>query len=151
MYLWLGAFAVFGLVEAATAGLTSIWFALGALAALIATALGAQMWLQVTIFLLTSALTLAVTRPLIRRYGRRRTVPTNADRALGRTARVTEDIDNRLSAGTVYVDGKTWTARSADGSAIPKDAMVTVVAMEGVKLIVRRLPERGEAEKTEEK
>ena len=154
MYFWLGAFVVFGVVEAATAGLTSIWFAVGALAALIATALGVQVWLQVTIFILASAAAIAATRPLVRRFAKRRRVPTNADRVLGRTARVTEAIDNLAPTGAVYVDGKTWTARSAGGGPIPSGAMVTVLAMEGVKLIVREreeLPsEKTETEKTEE-
>lgn len=137
MYFWLGAFVIFGVVEAATAGLTSIWFALGALAALVATAIGAKVWLQVTVFLLVSAAAVAATRPLVRRFASGRRVATNADRVIGRTARVTEAIDNLAPAGAVYADGKTWTARSADGTAIPAGASVTVLAMEGVKLIVR--------------
>ena len=154
MYFWLGAFVLFGVVEAATAGLTSIWFAVGALVSLIATALGAQVWLQVTLFILASAAAIAATRPLVRRFAKRRRVPTNADRVLGRTARVTETIDNLIPTGAVYVDGKTWTARSAAGGPIPSGTMVTVLAMEGVKLIVREKeaiqPEKAETEKTEE-
>ena len=154
MYFWLGAFVLFGVVEAATAGLTSIWFAVGALVSLIATALGAQVWLQVTLFILASAGAIAATRPLVRRFAKRRRVPTNADRVLGRTARVTETIDNLIPTGAVYVDGKTWTARSAAGGSIPSGTMVTVLAMEGVKLIVREKeaiqPENAETEKTEE-
>lgn len=154
MYFWLGAFVLFGAVEAATAGLTSIWFAVGALVSLIATALGAQVWLQVTLFILASTAAIAATRPLVRRFAKRRRVPTNADRVLGRTARVTETIDNLIPTGAVYVDGKTWTARSAAGGSIPSGTMVTVLAMEGVKLIVREKeaiqPEKAETEKTEE-
>ena len=140
-YFWLGAFVLFGAVEAATAGLTSIWFALGALATLVASAMGAQTWLQVTIFILVSAAAVAATRPLARRFAAGKKVATNADRVIGRTARVTEAIDNLVPAGAVYADGKTWTARSADGAAIPAGAMVTVLAMEGVKLIVRERKE----------
>ena len=154
MYFWLGAFVLSGVVEAATAGLTSIWFAAGALVALIATALGAQVWLQVTIFILASAAAIAATRPLVRRFGKRRKVATNADRVLGRTARVTEEINNLIPTGAVYVDGKTWTARSAGGGPIPSGALVTVLAMEGVKLIVREKeeipPEKKNTERTEE-
>ena len=148
MYFWLAAFVIFGVVEAATAGLTSIWFAVGALVALIATALGAQVWLQVTIFILASAAAVAATRPLVRRFGRKKKIPTNADRVLGRTARVTEEINNLIPTGAVYVDGKTWTARSAGGTVIAAGTMVTVLAMEGVKLIVRELPERETPENT---
>ena len=64
-------------------------------------------------------------------------MPTNADRVLGQTAKVTEAIDNIAPSGAVYIDGKTWTARSADNRPIPAGALVTVTAMEGVKLIVK--------------
>jgi len=137
MYLWLGAIVIFGVVEAATAGLTVIWFAAGSLIALIAAALGAEFWLQVTIFIVVSAAALAATRPLAKRFITGKKVPTNADRVLGKTAKVTEAIDNIAPSGAVYVDGKTWTARSADARTIPAGALVTVQAMEGVKLIVK--------------
>ena len=144
MYFWLGAFVLFGVVEAATAGLTSIWFAVGALVSLIATALGAQVWLQVTLFILASAGAIAATRPLVRRFAKRRRVPTNADRVLGRTARVTETIDNLIPTGAVYVDGKTWTARSAGGEVIPAGSRVQIQRMEGVKLFVKKSEEKAE-------
>ena len=63
-------------------------------------------------------------------------MPTNADRVLHHNARVTETIDNSRPTGAVYIDGKTWTARSEDGTVIAKDTMVEVVRMEGVKLFV---------------
>ena len=69
---------------------------------------------------------------------------TNADRALGETAKVTEAIDNAASTGAVYVDGKTWTARSADGSVIPAGTVVEILRMEGVKLFVKKLEEKVE-------
>ena len=110
MYFWLGALVLFGIVEAATAGLTVIWFAAGSLIALIAAALGAELWLQVTIFIVASAAALAATRPLAKRFVAGKKVPTNADRVLGQTAKVTETIDNIAPSGAVYIDGKTWTA-----------------------------------------
>ena len=70
------------------------------------------------------------------RDSRRDETPTNADRVLGQTARVTETIDNTVPTGAVYADGKTWTARSASGRVIPKDTMVKVQRMEGVRLLV---------------
>ena len=77
-------------------------------------------------------------RPLARRFVATRVVPTNADRILGRQAKVTEAIDNAAATGAVYADGKTWTARSADGRVIPAGELVEVERMEGVKLIVRQ-------------
>ena len=136
MVVWLAGLVIFGVVEAATAGLTVIWFAVGCLAALGVTALHAPLWLQVAVFLGVSLATLAITRPLVQKYVNNKRIPTNADRCLGQTARVTEAIDNIAETGAVYVDGKTWSARSADGTAVPAGALVTVLRMEGVKLIV---------------
>ena len=88
-------------------------------------------------FAVVSAAALAATRPLVRRMTAGKAVATNADRVLGAAAKVTETIDNENSRGAVYVDGKTWTARSADGSVIHAGERVEVTAMEGVKLFVK--------------
>ena len=144
LWLWLGAMVLFGAVEAATAGLISIWFVAGSAAALIGALLGAGLGVQVALFVAVSALALAVTRPLVRRYASGRAVPTNLDRVLGQTGKVTETVDNENSTGAVYVDGKTWTARSADGAVIPAGSRVEVLRMEGVKLFVKKQEERVE-------
>jgi len=135
--IWIGAIVVFGIVEAATAGLVSIWFVGGSVAALIAAVYDAKLWIQLALFLVTSAVLLIATRPLARR-AREKVVPTNLDRVLLRTALVTETVDNTRSTGAVYIDGKTWTARSEDGSVLAKDTLVQVVRMEGVKLFVAK-------------
>lgn len=137
VWLWLIALVIFGVVEAATAGLVCIWFAMGAMAALLAALVGTGVVEQVVVFAVVSAATLAATRPLVRRMTAGKAVATNADRVLGTAAKVTETIDNENSAGAVYVDGKTWTARSADGSVIPAGERVEVESMEGVKLFVK--------------
>lgn len=137
VWLWLIALVVFAVVEAATAGLVCIWFAVGALAALLAGLFGAGIVAQVVVFAVVSAAALAATRPLVRRMTAGKAVATNADRVLGASAKVTETIDNENSRGAVYVDGKTWTARSADGSVIHAGERVEVTAMEGVKLFVK--------------
>ena len=138
--IWIGAIVVFGIAEAATAGLVSIWFVGGSVAALIVAAFGGPLWLQFVLFLLVSIALLIATRPLARKT-REKVVPTNADRVLHHDARVTETIDNGRAAGAVYIDGKTWTARSEDGTVLAKDTMVEVVRMEGVKLFVRKKEE----------
>lgn len=143
-WLWLGGVVLFGAVEAATAGLVSIWFAAGAVAGLIAAWLGAGVAAQVVLFAVVSAAALAVTRPLVRRYAAGKAVPTNLDRVLGDTGRVTETIDNARSAGAVYVDGKTWTARSDDGAVIPQGTTVKILRMEGVTLFVKKIEEKVE-------
>ena len=148
MYFWLAAFILFGVVEAATVSLTSIWFAVGALAALIAAALGAPLWLQVTLFILASAVSLALTRPLAKKLLGKRPVPTNTDRILGKTCEVTETIDNVAGTGAVYVDGKTWSARSRSGEVISAGALVQVLSIEGVKLMVALPTPAGAASQT---
>ena len=137
LYIWIGAIVLFGIVEAATAGLTSIWFVLGSIAGLIAAICGGKIWLQVVLFFVISIAALIATRPLVRKFNEHGTQPTNLDTVIGQTARVTEDIDNAVPTGAVYIQGKTWSARSEDETAIPTGTMVTVVRMEGVKLYVR--------------
>lgn len=142
--IWGALLILFLIVEGVTAGLASIWFAVGALAALIAALLHAPLWLQIVLFFVVSIVTLILTRPLARKYINGRRQATNADRILGMTGRVTETVDNIAGTGAVHVDGKYWTARTADGSIIPEGALVRADAIEGVKLIVSPLP----AEKT---
>ena len=144
IWVWLGAAVVFGIVEALTAGLVSIWFVAGSAVALIGAFLGAGLGVQVALFLVVSAAALAATRPLVKRWTSGKAVPTNADRVLGDSGKVTETIDNENSTGAVYVDGKTWTARSADGGVIPAGAVVKIVRMEGVKLFVEKMEEKME-------
>lgn len=137
VYVWLGVIVVALLVEGATMSLVSVWCAVGALVTLFAAYFGASLPAQLLLFIGVSILIAAIARPLAKRYADPRVVPTNADRLPGMEARVTEDIDNSRSSGAVYVDGKIWTARSADGETIPAGELVAVEWMEGVKLIVR--------------
>ena len=136
--IWIVAIVIFGVAEAVTAGLTSIWFVLGGVAALIAAICNGPIWLQVTLFFVVSIVALAATRPLVTKLMKKDIKPTNADRVLGGSARVTERIDNDVPTGAVYIDGKTWSARSSTGEIIEPDAMVRVVRMEGVKLYVEK-------------
>lgn len=138
IWVWLFAIVFFGAVEAATAGLVSIWFVAGAVAALLSTMLNASVPVQFAVFLIVSAIALAATRPLVRRFRAGKIIPTNLDRVIGQTGKVTETVDNESSTGAVYVDGKTWTARSADGAVLPEGSLVTVSKMEGVKLFVEK-------------
>ena len=135
---WVAATIVFVAVELATIGLTSIWFALGSLCALIAALLGAPLWLQIVWFVIISVAALLLTRPLVKKYINGRTQATNADRVIGQTAVVKERIDNLAETGAVLAGGKIWTARSADGSTIEADAQVVVREIQGVKLIVEQ-------------
>ncbi len=138
--IWLAAMIILLVVEGLAPGLVSIWFALGALAAMISSMLKAPIWLQVLWFVVVSLVTLLITRPLARKYVNAHTVATNADMAIGQDCVVTEAIDNVAGSGAVSVGGKIWTARmrEADGKA-EKGAVLRVVRIEGVKLIVEKI------------
>ena len=143
--VWLTAMIALLIVEAMVPGLVSIWFALGALAAMISSMLSAPLWLQVGWFFLVSIVSLALTRPIARKYVNGRAVHTNADMAIGQDCVVTEEIDNVRGTGAVSVGGKIWTARLAvpNGRA-GKGAVLRVVRIEGVKLIVEEKHENME-------
>ena len=134
---WLIAFIIFVVGEAVTMGLVAIWFAVGALGALAAAALGGGLWLQIAVFLILSALSLMLLKPLSRKWmAGHKAARTNADRVIGETALVTEDIDNTMATGQVQVDGQIWTARSAHGVVIPAGSRVKVLSIQGVKVMV---------------
>lgn len=136
---WLILLVLFLLVEAATVSITSIWFAAGALAALICSLFGGQVWLQIVFFFLVSILSLILTKPLVKKFINPAVVSTNFDRIIGMDAVVTEEIDNLKAQGAVLVDGKVWTARSLDNSVIAKDSIVKACEIDGVKLIVSKI------------
>lgn len=136
--VWLVLMIILLVIEGVVPGLVSIWFALGALAALLSAIVGAPLWLQIVWFLLISVVSLILTRPLAKKYVNSKTTPTNADMLIGQECVVTEAIDNVLGLGAVTVGGKVWTARTEnpDIKAAVGQTM-TVVRIEGVKLIVR--------------
>ena len=134
IFLWLALFVVFLIVEAGTVALVSIWFALGALAALLACVLGAEMWLQITVFLVVSLVLLAVLWKRVR--SKLTTTKTNVDSVIGAEGYVTEAIDNLSYTGRVKLGGITWAARSTSGAGIPVGTLVKVERIEGVKVFV---------------
>ena len=134
--VWLALLLFFAVAEAATRALVSIWFAAGALAALLATIFTNDIWIQILLFVVVSAVTMAVVRPLARKYVLPHRVPTNADRVIGREGVITQAVDNLAPAGVVVVAGMAWTARSDSGENIPEGTVVTVRRIEGVKLFV---------------
>ena len=119
-------------------GLTTIWFAGGALAAFIAALCGASLLVELGLFLVVSFLLLFAFRPLAMRYVNSRTVKTNVESLAGETARVTEEINNEMGQGTAVLNGQEWTARSADDTVIPAGSLVVVDAVSGVKLLVHK-------------
>ncbi len=140
--LWLIMLFIFVIIEAVSVQIVSIWFAFGALCALIASALGAEPWLQIVLFIVLSALSLILTRPLVKKYILPKRVATNYEQAIGKIAVVSEEIDNIAATGAVKINGIEWTARSEDGAKIAAGKEVTVVAIEGVKAIVSQKTEQ---------
>ena len=141
--VWLVAMIVLLVIEGVVPGLISIWFALGALAALVSALLHAPLWLQIVWFLVVSIAALALTRPLAKKYINAKTQPTNADMLIGKECVVRESIDNVLGAGAVSVDGKVWTARTeSDDMKAPEGSRAAVVRIEGVKLIVKPIEDK---------
>ena len=136
--VWLVLMIILLVIEGVVPGLVSIWFALGALAALLSAIVGAPLWLQIVWFLLISVVSLILTRPLAKKYVNSRITPTNADMLIGQECVVTEAIDNVMGLGAVTVGGKVWTARTENPD-IKADVgqTMTVVRIEGVKLIVK--------------
>lgn len=134
---WLVLFIIFVLIEIITLGLTTIWFAGGSLIALIASLFGADLVVQVILFLVVSLLLLIFTRPYAKKFINNNTTKTNVEEISGKTAKVIEVIDNFNATGLVMLNGLEWTARAKDNSVIPKGSIVIVEEVEGVKLIVR--------------
>lgn len=135
--MWSVAIIVFIIAEASTAQLVSVWFVLGAAAGLVSAVCGAAFYIQLIVFIAVSLLALIVTRPLVKKYIKPKKEHTNADRVLSHDGVVVEEINNLNATGQVKVDGKIWTARSADGSIIPKGSIVITEKISGVKLIVK--------------
>ena len=134
--VWLALMVVFLVAEAQTVTLISLWFASGALVALLASLLHAPVWLQVLLFFAVSASLLACLRPIARKHFTPKLSKTNVDAIIGSRGYVTADIDNVSATGSVKLGAMEWTARSTTGCIIPKGTLVQVDKIEGVKVFV---------------
>lgn len=134
---WLGIMILFLVIEAITVGLATIWFAAGALAALLAGVSGIGVIGQIVIFFAVSLALLFFTRPVAMKYINPRKVRTNYEDAMGKTVKITEYVDNRAGTGSATLNGQEWTARMQDDNASLKEGeLATVAGIEGVKLIL---------------
>ena len=134
--LWLVLLILFLVAEGATAAVTTIWFAVGALVAMVAAMLGAQLWLQIVVFMVVSVASLMALRPLLKKYITPKKVRTNIDAVIGQQGIVLQRIDNLAGTGRVKLGGMEWSARSANGEIIAADAVIQVEKIEGVKVLV---------------
>ena len=145
--LWLVAFGVLLLIEILTLGLTTIWFAAGALAAFLMAVLSLPFMVQMIVFIAVSALLLVFTRPIMTKHLNAKTTKTNVESLVGEKARVLILVNNLKSEGQVMVNGMEWTARSTkDEVTFAKDEMVKIVGISGVKLIIEKLNKEEEQE-----
>ncbi len=138
MIFWLICVVLFAVAEIATMGLTTIWFAIGAMVALFFALFGVNVWIQIIVFILVSLVMILFTRPIAVKYFNTDRAKTNADSLIGKQAIVTQAIDNLHAAGKVMVSGQEWTARSSEDDILIEEGAVTdILAINGVKLIVR--------------
>ena len=132
--VWLAAMIVLIIIEIVTVGLTTIWFAIGSLFAIIVSMLGGGIILQMTVFLLVSLGMLIFTRPLAIRY-----IRTNYEGIIGKVVRITQDVDNIAGQGSAVVNGQEWTVRAdGDQNKIAAGSLAKVVDIKGVRLIVEK-------------
>lgn len=133
---WLVLILVFIWIEASTVSLVSIWFAVGALAAMICSLLSGQLWLQAVLFFAVAGVLLALLRPVVKKHFTPKLTKTNVDAVVGTTGKVTKKIDNDAAAGQVKLGAMEWTARSTSGEPIEEGTMIQVDRIEGVKAFV---------------
>ena len=140
--IWLILMVVFLIAEAATVTLVSLWFAAGALTALVVSLLGGGIGFQVASFLAVTILALLALRPLVRRFVTPKLTATNIDSVIGSVGRVTAPIDNASASGQVKLGAMEWTARSTSGEEIPAGTLIRVDRIEGVKVFVSPAEEK---------
>lgn len=139
---WLALLVILLIIEIITVGLTSIWAAGGALAALLLNILGVPLAGQIIVFFVVTFVLLYFTRPFAVKYINTQRVKTNYEGIIGKTIRITETVDNISQTGTAVVNGQEWTVRAEkDGDILEPDTLAKVVNIEGVKLIVRKYEE----------
>jgi membrane protein implicated in regulation of membrane protease activity len=136
-WVWAILIIIFAVVEGMTFGLISIWFALGAIVALITSFLGVPILIQVIVFISASGIMLVFTKPIAKDFLKIGGEKTNVESLIGASGHVIKEIEE-FATGQVKVNGQIWTALEEDSSPIEVNAEVLVVAVEGVKLIVKR-------------
>ena len=138
IFVWLAVFIISVIVEFSTSELVSVWFAGASLISLILSVIpGIPYWIEIIVFVVCSIILIIALRPLAKKYLERNTLKTNTDDLIGKKALVTKEI-TEFDKGEVKLSGLIWTAESSDPKVdIKKDSIVTVVAIEGNKLIVK--------------
>lgn len=133
---WILLAIIFGVAEAATAGLVSVWFCIGAVISAVVSTVTPSLYVQFAVFVISSALLLASTRGFAKRFLSVKKTATNADAIIGCDGIVTKDIDPMQNTGQIKVNGQIWSARC--NTALPAGEKVVVKAITGVKAIVEK-------------
>lgn len=133
---WLAALVFFLFLESSTVALVSIWFSAGSLVAMIASLLGAPLWLQILLFLIVAGVLLTALRPFVRKFIKPKITATNVDAIIGKEGYVITTIDNLNATGEVKLGAVVWSARSTENWIIPEKTLVKVDRIEGVKVYV---------------
>ncbi len=136
--IWLIVAVVFAVIEASTAQLVCIWFALGSVCGMIAALFTDNVIIQIVVFLISSAILVALTRKIVNKLMGAKKINTNADSLLGKSFAVTEEVDNDKETGSLKASGTYWSVRNAEEGIIPEGTKVVVERIEGVKLLVRK-------------
>ena len=136
--MWLIIFAILLVIEIATLGLTTVWFALGALAAFLAAYIGFGTVVQVIVFLVVSIILLILTRPIAMKFFNQKREHTNAESLIGQKAVVKEEINTVQALGRVEVNGMEWSAKTDESDVIEAGTIVLIKGIQGVKLIVEK-------------
>lgn len=140
--IWIGLFIILIIIEIFTVGLTTIWFAIGALAAAGVNTLGANLVIQIIVFFAVSIVLMIFTRPWAAKHLNQKRLKTNYESKIGEVIKITERVDNLRQTGRSIVDGQEWTVRSQDNNVtLEKDELAKVIAVSGVKLIVEKYEE----------
>lgn len=138
---WIIVAAICGVVEAVSLGITSIWFVIGAIVALVLASFEVPFIVQIVVFLVVSIVLLIYTRPIATKYLKLGKEKTNVDAIAGQNGIVIEKIDNMLGKGQVKIGGQIWSAKSENGEDIPRDTEVMVLDVRGVRVVVKRVEE----------
>ncbi len=146
-YFWIAAIILFLIIEGFTATLVSIWFSIGAFAALVAEAIGVGVTGQILTFIVFSAISIAGLRKIALRKSKENKSKINLDRIVGQRIIVTETVDKAEGTGVAKINDVDWRIVSEDGEVIEKGETVTVKDIDGVKLVVKKVEEPKVAER----
>ena len=137
--VWLIISGIFFIIEISTVGFLFFWISIGAILALIVSLFTDSLIIQVAVFVISSAILMFFTRPIVNTFLKQKNIPTNKDAIIGKTGIAISDIDTSIGIGQIKIGGETWSAKTENAEAISKDSHVEVTSIEGVKVVVKKV------------